>query len=76
MQAKILNELFKACMGIVKKKSLSRSYMWPALNMDTEKMCKACVAYKLRSKILQKRHQFVDLFQIQFGNDLLLTSAV
>lgn len=44
LQVNLLNELHAAHMGIVKTKSLARSYLWwPTLNKDIETMCKSCV---------------------------------
>lgn len=50
MQKTILNELHKTHMGIVKTKSLARSYVWwPSMDTDIENLinsCKQCAKYR------------------------------
>lgn len=43
LKLRLLEELHSAHMGVVKMKSIARSYIWwPALNEDIEKLCREC----------------------------------
>lgn len=51
LQQLVLKELHNTHMGIVKMKSLARSYVWwPSLNKDIENTCKSCMACQKQKK--------------------------